>query len=287
MKKSKNKKVNKNKKLHSKKALKKKQDAKYIKKGREKTVLRGYQAELIVLQKHLEATGKKMVVIFEGRDAAGKGGVIKRVLEYSPPKHVRPVALGKPTNTEKGQNYFQRYFKHLPTVGEIVLFDRSWYNRAMVEPVFGFCTEEEYKSFIKHVPSHEKIIQMDGTIFIKIYFSVSKKVQKDRFNKRKKDRCKQWKLSEVDLQAQKYWEKFSDVKLKMLEKTSTTSSPWHVIRSDNKHLARVEAMKLILNSVDYKGRNKKLDYCLDEKIVISGARELEKMRRAKHRSGKF
>lgn len=261
---------------------------KVFRKYSEAQELKCFQAELIKLQEFLEKSGKKMVVIFEGRDAAGKGGTIKRVLQYLNPKHCRTIALPKPSTKEEGQLYFQRYLKHLPTSGEIVLFDRSWYNRAMVEPVFGFCTDEQYKIFMKQVPSVEKLIQSDGnTIFIKLYFSVTKKEQKKRFAKRKTDPRKKWKLSEVDLQAQELWDKFTEVKYKMLKLTSTNRSPWTIIRSDNKHLARREAMKVILNSIDYKGRNKKLDYCLDPEIVVSGFRELENMRQMRHKSGNF
>ena len=260
---------------------------KAIRKYLEAEELKPYQAELIKLQKHLEINKQKMIILFEGRDAAGKGGTIRRVTRYMNEKHYRVVALGKPTEEQRTQWYFQRYVEQFPHGGEIVLFDRSWYNRAMVEPVFGFCTPEEYQTFIEDVPSFEKTLVRNGIILIKLYFSVTKEEQKRRFERRKTDPLRQWKLSEVDLQAQERWDDFTNMKYEMLKHTHTTIAPWTIIRSDNKHLARLNAMRVILNAVDYEGRDELLDYVPDSNIVVSGAREIELMEAQRLRSGKF
>jgi len=253
-----------------------------IKKRHETELMKPYQVELIKLQEHIEKTNQKIIILFEGRDASGKGGAIRRITRYMNSKHYRVIALGKPTETQKTQWYFQRYVEHFPRGGEIVLFDRSWYNRAMVEPVFGFCTQEEYEIFMDTVVDFEKDLVKHGTILIKLYFSVSKEEQAKRFESRMTDPLKQWKLSEVDLQAQDLWDEFSEKKYEMLKRTHTFEAPWHVIRSDNKFKARMEAIKVILNSVDYEGRNKKLDYEYDDEIYISVQRELALMRKNKN-----
>ena len=249
--------------------------------------LKPYQAELIKMQKYLEDNNKRMIVLFEGRDAAGKGGTIRRVVRYMNEKHYRVVALGKPSDVQKTQWYFQRYVEQLPCGGEVVLFDRSWYNRAMVEPVFGFCTKEQYKTFMQEVSIFEKSLVMEGSILVKIYLSISKEEQAKRFEKRRKNPLKQWKLSEIDLQAQDKWDEFTEMKYKMLKATHTHFAPWIVIRSDNKHLARLNAIKVILNAVDYPNRNEELNYVPDEGIVVSGAREIEIMEADRIKSGKF
>ena len=260
---------------------------KAIRKYLEAEELKPYQAELIKLQKHLEVENLKMIILFEGRDAAGKGGTIRRVTRYMNEKHYRVVALGKPTEEQRTQWFFQRYVEHFPRGGEIVLFDRSWYNRAMVEPVFGFCTPKEYEIFMEDTPSFEKTLVKNGIILIKLYFSVTKEEQRRRFERRKTDPLRQWKLSEVDLQAQEKWDDFTKMKYEMLKHTHTTIAPWTIIRSDNKHLARLNAMRVILNSVNYEGRDEMLDFVPDSDIVISGAREIELMEAQRLRSGKF
>ncbi len=265
------------------KKLKKKALKKYLREEE----LKPYQAELIKMQQYLETTGKRMIILFEGRDASGKGGTIRRVTRYMNEKHYRVVAMGKPTEHEKTQWFFQKYIRQFPRGGEVVLFDRSWYNRAMVEPVFGFCTEKEYKNFMHGVDGFEKDLVRQGTIIIKLYFSVTKEEQKKRFSRRKHDPLKQWKLSEVDVQAQERWDDFTNVKYEMLKRTHTTYSPWKIIRSNDKHLARLNAMKVILNSVPYEHLNENLDFVPDPEIVISGSRELEKMEAQRLRSGKF
>ncbi len=267
--------------------LKNKKAQKAYKRRKQEQSLKPYQAELLALQKHLEENKKRMVILFEGRDASGKGGTIRRVTRYMNEKHYRVVALGKPTEEQKTQWFFQKYVAQLPRGGEIVLFDRSWYNRAVVEPVFGFCTPEEYKNFMRGVTGFEKDLVRQGTVLVKLYFSVSKEEQAMRFERRKTDPLRQWKLSEIDVQAQERWDDFTNQKYEMLKKTHTSHAPWTVIRSNDKHLARLNAMKAILNSVPYERHNHELDFVPDHNIVISGAREVETMEAERLRSGKF
>jgi len=262
-------------------------ERKAVKRYRRERQLRPYQAELIKMQHFLEDQGGRMVILFEGRDAAGKGGTIRRVTRYMNPRHYRVVALGKPTEEQRNQWFLQKYVAHFPTAGEIVLFDRSWYNRAMVEPVFGFCTKKEYDLFMRGVVGFEKDLVRQGTTLIKLYFSVSKEEQAKRFARRTDDPLRQWKLSEVDIQSQGRWDEFTEKKYEMLRDTHTNKAPWTVVRSDNKHEARLNTMKVILDSVPYKGRDTSLDYVPDPEIVISGAREIELMKAERLRSGKF
>jgi len=250
--------------------------------------LKPYQAELIKMQRHLERTQKKMVILFDGRDASGKGGTIRRVTRYMNEKRYRVVALGKPSEHQKTELHIKRYIEHFPRAGEIVLFDRSWYNRALVEPVMGFCTRKQYNRFIKKVNNYELNFLDDAgrTLLLKLYFSVSKEEQNRRFQRRKNDPLRQWKLSEVDLQAQELWDEFTEKKLQLLKKTHTKKSPWYIVRSDDKHLARRETMKVILNAVRYRGRNRKLDFTPDPDIVIPGSRELKIMKKQQKKYGK-
>ena len=250
-------------------------------------VLKPYQAELIALQNYLEDTHKRMIIVFEGRDASGKGGTIRRVTRYMNEKRYRTVALGKPTAEQRTQWYFQRYVTQFPHGGEMVLFDRSWYNRAMVEPVLGFCTSEEHKNFMKGVVGFEKDLVRQGTILIKFYFSVTKGEQASRFERRKTDPLRQWKLSEVDVQAQDHWDEFTNAKYEMLRRSHTSAAPWTIIRSNNKHAARLNVLRVILNSVPYKDRNPDLDYVPNPEIVVSGAREIETMEVDRLNKGKF
>jgi polyphosphate kinase 2 len=258
-----------------------------LEKAEQESSLKPFQAELILLQKYLEETKRRMIIVFEGRDASGKGGTIRRVARYMNEKHYRVVALGKPTDAQRTQWFFQRYVEQFPRGGEVVLFDRSWYNRAMVEPVFGFCTPEEYKIFIKGVVGFERDLVRQGTIIIKLYFSVTKEEQAYRFQRRKNDPLRQWKLSEVDLQAQERWDDFTNQKYEMLKRTHSNHAPWTVIRSNDKHAARLNAIRTILNSVPYERGNKELDFVPDSKVVISGAREVEQMEAERIRRGKF
>ena len=249
--------------------------------------LKPYQVELLKLQKHLEVTDRRMIVLFEGRDAAGKGGTIRLVTRYMNEKHYRVVALGKPTEEQRTQWYFQRYVAQFPSGGEIVLFDRSWYNRAVVEPVFGFCTDDEYRNFMRGVVGFEKDLVRQGTILVKLYFSVTKKEQKRRFDRRRDDPLRQWKLSEIDMQAQEHWDDFTEMKYRMLKRTSTADAPWVIVRSEDKHLARLNAMRVILNSVDYEGRATDVDFVPDPAIVVPGAQEIALMEADRIRKGKF
>jgi len=226
-------------------------------------------------------------VLFECRDAAGKGGTIRRVTRFMNEKHYRVVALGKPTEEQRTQWYYQRYVAQFPTGGEIVLFDRSWYNRAMVEPVLGFCTEEEHSNFLRGVTGFEKDLVRQGTVLVKLYFSVTREEQARRFARRRDDPLRQWKLSEVDLQAQDRWDDFTDMKYMMLTRTSTVDAPWTVIRSGDKQRARLNAMKVILNAIDYPDRDRELDFAPDPEVVFSGAREIEIMEAQRVKLGKF
>jgi len=256
-------------------------------KRRNEQALKPYQAELIKLQRHLEDTNQKMIILFEGRDAAGKGGTIRRVTRYMNEKHYRVVALGKPTEEQRTQWFYQKYISHFPRGGEIVLFDRSWYNRAMVEHVFGFCTQKEYDDFMKGVKGFEKDLTRQGVILIKLYFSVTKDEQARRFERRKTDPLRQWKLSEIDVQAQDRWDDFTETKYNMIKQTHSHNAPWTVIRSNDKQQARLEALKVIVNSINYESRDVNLDYTLNPDIVISGAREIEIMDAQRTSSGKF
>lgn len=249
--------------------------------------LEPYQVELIKLQNYLDQNNQKMIVLVEGRDASGKGGAIRRITRYMNEKHYRVVALGKPSDVQRTQWYFQRYVEQFPHGGEIVLFDRSWYNRAMVEPIFGFCTKEEYETFIKSVPIFEVDLINHGFFFVKIYFSVTKDMQHIRFQERETNPLKQWKLSEIDLQMQERWDDFTLMKYEMLKRTHTRKTPWTVIRSDDKFKARLNAIKTILNHVPYEDKNTDLDFTVDPLIVHDGRREIEIMEMDLAKQGKF
>ena len=236
--------------------------------------LKKLQVELMKLQNQIVADGSRVLMIFEGRDAAGKGGTIKRLTAHLNARGVRVVALSKPNNREASQWYFQRYLKHLPSAGEIVIFDRSWYNRAMVEPVMNFCTDEQHKRFLKSVPELEELLVKDGIQLFKFYFSVSKKEQKRRFDSREEDMLKQYKLSPVDKLAQEYWHQYSIAKFQMLNETNRTISPWTIVRSDNKKKARVNCIKHILSSTEYDGKITDDELHPDPKFIISGIDEI-------------
>ncbi len=264
-----------------------KESRKALKKYRQFEELKPYEAELIKMQEQLEKDNKRMIILFEGRDAAGKGGAIRRVTHYMNEKHYRVVALGRPSEVQRSQWFFQKYVSQFPRGGEIVLFDRSWYNRAMVEPVFGFCTPEEHQNFMRGVVGFEKDIVRQGLLLIKLYFSVTKEEQERRFEIRKTNPLKQWKLSEIDVQMQELWDEFTQRKYEMLKRSHTSEAPWTIIRADNKHRARLNAIKVILKSVDYDRRNTGLDYVPEDEIVVSGARELELMQQQRIETGKF
>lgn len=213
------------------------------------------QVELLKLQAWVKETGQRLVILFEGRDAAGKGGTIKRFMEHLNPRGARVVALEKPTEAERGQWYFQRYIQHLPTAGEIVLFDRSWYNRAGVERVMGFCSENEYLAFMRQAPELERHLVNSGIHLIKFWFSVSRKEQRRRFKEREIHPLKQWKLSPIDLASLDKWDEYTKAKEAMFFHTDTSECPWIIIKSDCKKRARLNAMRYVLNKLDYKGKD--------------------------------
>jgi polyphosphate kinase 2 len=213
------------------------------------------QIELVKLQRDVQLNGRRVAIIFEGRDAAGKGGSIRRFIEHLNPRSARIVALPKPTDVEKGQWYFQRYAYKLPNPGEIVFFDRSWYNRAVVEPVMGFCTKKQYNVFMQQVPEFEHMLYEDNIELVKFWFSISKEVQAARFESRRIDPLKHWKISPVDEQAQEHWELYSKYKEKMYSRTHTTYSPWIIVKSNDKKKARLESMRYVLSTLDYDGKD--------------------------------
>ncbi len=239
--------------------------------------LKKLQIELMKLQRSMQANGQRVLAIFEGRDAAGKGGTIKRISAHLNPRHTRVVALVKPNETEMSQWYFQRYVAHLPAASEIVLFDRSWYNRAMVEPVMGFCTDEQNKRFLKDVPMFEEMLVKDGIKLFKFYFSVSKQIQYERFESRKTDPLKHYKLSPVDNLAQEYWDQYSIRKFQMLSETNRTISPWTIIRSNNKKKARLNCIRYLLSMMEYDEKLPMDELAPDPEIVVSGIDELKHM----------
>lgn len=216
--------------------------------------LKQLQVELVKFQRWVQETNQRVAIIFEGRDAAGKGGAIRRFIEHLNPRAMRVVALPKPTVEETGQWYFQRYVKQLPNAGEIVFFDRSWYNRAVVEPVMGFCSEAQYKQFLLQVPEFEHMLYEDGITLIKFWFSISKDEQLKRFESRKGNPLKQWKLSPIDAEAQDLWDKYTHFKEVMFSRTHTTFSPWMIVRANTKKTARLESMRYVLSRGDYDGK---------------------------------
>ncbi len=229
------------------------------------------QIELVKLQTHVREVGQRVVVLFEGRDTAGKGSCIKRVMEYLNPRHARSVALAKPTETESGQWYFQRYVEHLPSRGEIVLFDRSWYNRSGVERVMGFCTKEELADFLREAPQFEGQLVRDGIKLFKIFLTIGREMQLKRFHARQHDPLKQWKLSPVDLAAIPKWDAYTAAKHDTFRFTHTETAPWTVVRANDKRRARLNVIRHILSKLDYKGKNETVATAPDAKIVGSGA----------------
>lgn len=230
--------------------------------------LRHLQIELVKLQQWILKKNKRVAIIFEGRDAAGKGGNIRRFMEHLNPRSSRLVALNKPTNVERGQWYFQRYIKELPNPGEIVFFDRSWYNRAVVEPVMGFCTEQEYKEFLVQVPEFEHMLYEDGMIIMKFWLSISKEEQLRRFDSRNDNPLKRWKFSPVDKKGQELWDRYTHYKEEMFSKTHTSYCPWMIIKSNNKKTARLEAMRYVLSKFDYDGKNEALTTLIPDPNIV-------------------
>ena len=262
-------------------------ERKAVRKRREEASLKPLQAELLKLQAHLEAEQRRMIILFEGRDAAGKGGTIRRVTRYMNPKHYRVVALGKPTQEQLGQWYFQRYVAQFPTGGEMVLFDRSWYNRAMVEPVFGFCTDEEYRNFMRGVVGFEKDLVRQGTILVKLYFSVTKEEQARRFDRRRDDPLRQWKLSEIDVQAQEHWDE-----LHRNEVRDAQAHEHHPRAVDDRALARQASRPPERDARDPQQRGLRGPRPRDRlragpEVVVPAAQEIVLMEAERIRSGRF
>ncbi|SEC31662.1 polyphosphate kinase 2 [Arthrobacter woluwensis] len=233
------------------------------------------QIELLKLQKWIKGNGRRLLLVFEGRDAAGKGGTIKRFTEHLNPRGARVVALEKPSSTEQSQWYFQRYVKHLPAAGEMVLFDRSWYNRAGVERVMGFCTDEQYQVFLRQVPLFEELLVQDGIDVVKFWFSVSRSEQLTRFTIRQVDPVRQWKLSPMDLASLDKWDSYTEAKEAMFLATDTDHAPWTVVKSNDKKRARLEAMRHVLNLFDYDGKDPDLATAPDPLIVGPASRIFE------------
>jgi len=225
------------------------------------------QIELLKAQKWIGEIGRRLVVVFEGRDAAGKGGAIKRFMEHLNPRGARVVALGVPTRTESGQWYFQRYVSQLPTSGEIVLFDRSWYNRGVVEPVMGFCTDDQYRLFMRQVPMFEEMLVGDGTILVKLWFSVTQAEQLTRFTIRRLDPVRQWKLSPMDIASLDKWDDFTRAKEQMFAGTHTGHAPWTVIQANDKKRGRLEALRHVLSRLDYPDKSLEAVGSPDPRIV--------------------
>ena len=230
---------------------------------------RPIQVELIKMQNWIRDVGERLMILFEGRDAAGKGGTIRRFMEHLNPRHARVVALDKPSEAELGQWYFQRYVRHFPTSGEIVMFDRSWYNRAGVERVMGFSTDREYRLFIRQAPALERMIVDSGIHLVKLYFSVSRREQLRRFESRANDPLKQWKVSSVDLRSKDKWEEYTEAKEAMFLLTHTETAPWTIIKSDDKKRARINAMRHVLDLLDYEGKDESVAHAPDPSIVAS------------------
>lgn len=240
--------------------------------------LRLLQIELVNFQQWVKKKGLRVAIIFEGRDAAGKGGAIKRFKEHLNPRSMRVVALSKPTEVERGQWYFRRYIKELPNPGEIVLFDRSWYNRAVVEPVMGFCNKNEYNQFMVQVPGFEHMLYEDGVHLIKFWFSISKKEQQKRIKSRLLNPLKKWKFSPVDKRGQELWNKYTHFKEQMFSKTHTTFSPWIIVRANDKKIARLESIRHVLSKFDYATRHtKKTTILPDPNVVLRYYRHIEQI----------
>ena len=230
--------------------------------------LKNLQIELVKLQQWVSKNKKRVAIVFEGRDAAGKGGNIRRFTEHLNPRSMRVVALTKPTEVERGQWYFRRYIKVLPNPGEIVFFDRSWYNRAVVEPVMGFCNEAQYDNFMVQVPEFEHMLYEDGLILIKFWFSITKHEQLDRFNARLETPLKRWKFSPVDKKGQELWDRYSYFKEQMFSKTHTSYSPWITVKANDKKIARLECIRYVLSQFNYDGKDKALTTLLPDPNII-------------------
>jgi polyphosphate kinase 2 len=229
------------------------------------------QIELLKMQAHLQKTGERVVIVFEGRDAAGKGGCINAIMAHLNPRHACSVALSKPTEAERGQWYFQRYIAHLPTRGDLVLFDRSWYNRAGVERVMGFCTEEQLADFLREAPEFEGMLVRDGVRLYKFFLTIGREMQWKRFHERRHDPLKQWKLTEIDLAAIPKWDDYTKAQHDLFRFTHTATSPWTVVKANDQRRARLEAIKAVLSSFDYERKDPGIAVAPDSRIVGAGS----------------
>jgi len=237
--------------------------------------LKALQIELVKVQFWLQATGKRVMALFEGRDAAGKGGAISASSAHMNPRLARVVALTKPTDREAGQWYFQRYIAQFPTAGEFVLFDRSWYNRAGVEPIMGFCTQKQYEDFLAQAPQIEKVIAHEGIFFFKFYLDIGREMQLKRFHDRRHDPRKVWKLSSMDIAALTKWDDYSEKRNRMLKETHTEFAPWTVVHANDKRRARLNLIRHMLKTIDYDGKDKDAIGKLDDKIIGQGPKFLK------------
>ena len=242
--------------------------------GKYEEQLLALQVELVKLQTHLKESGERIVSIFEGRDAAGKGGAIKRYRENLNPRHTRVVALPAPSDREQQQWYFQRYVTHLPMAGETVLYDRSWYNRAVVEPVMGFCTQKQTQNFFKEVPNFEQMLVDDGIHLFKFWLNISQPMQVKRFHDRRHNPLKTWKLSPVDLKALGKWDEYTKARNEMLTRSHADYAPWNVVRANDKRRARLNIITKVLSQMDYHGKDKGLVEDLDGGILVSAPKFL-------------
>jgi polyphosphate kinase 2 len=237
--------------------------------------LRALQVELVRLQRWVQSSGERIAILVEGRDAAGKGGTIRRFTEHLNPRAMRVVALPKPSDEERGQWYFQRYIRQLPNKGEIVFFDRSWYNRAVVEPVMGFCSKKDHQRFLQQVTEFEHMLYEDGVTIIKFWFSISKDEQAKRFEARRQNPLKQWKLSPVDEKAQELWDSYTRYKEEMFSKTHSTFSPWIIVQANDKQAARLESLRYVLNLLSYKGKDEaKIRLTPDPNVIVRFHRKM-------------
>jgi len=250
---------------------------KKLKRSVYETQLLALHGELVKLQAHQQNRGDRIIILFEGRDAAGKGGTINALRTYMNPRHARTVALTKPTETERGQWYYQRYLDHFPTDGEMVLFDRSWYNRAGVEPVMGFCTPQQHNKFLQQTPAFEKMIVDDGIHFFKIWLNVSQEMQIKRFHDRRHNHLKSWKLSPIDIKALGKWDDYTQARDTMLAATHSQHASWTIVRSNDKRRARLNAIRHVLTSLDYEGKDSKAIGKTDDQIIGQGPQFLNRL----------
>lgn len=241
-----------------------------LKKKDYEELLEPLQIELLKLQAHIQKQNERVVVVLEGRDAAGKGGTVKAIMQHLNPRHARAVALSKPTETEAGQWYFQRYVSHLPTKGDLVLFDRSWYNRAGVERVMGFATSEQVETFLREAPQFEGMLVRDGIRLFKFFLTIGREAQLERFHERRHDPLKQWKLTDIDRKAIGKWDDYTDAQADLFRFTHTSAAPWTAVRFNDQRRGRLELIRVLLSALDYAGKDKKVVGKPDSKIAGSG-----------------